>query len=725
MRVSPELDCRLCGRRGLVGGVVASGRLGFTRVYGRRVLARALVALVLVLVAIPAGARADGLGWGAPVLVDAGAPYEHSLFDLEAVSCPSAGLCVAIDPDAFVAWPNPGRGQPAWKSVSGPATACPSGASGRSCPLFLSGVSCASASLCAAASGNEAYCGSSPCGGLLTSTDPLDGDWDGGASSPINPLTAVSCTPTGMCVAVGDAGYISTVSPGSSPPGATNLSAVSCASSSLCVAIDDAGDVLSSTNPAGGASWASEKVDPGHRLTGISCPSASLCAAVDDAGRVLVSTNPGAPAAAWTPAPVDGVHSLLGIMCPSGSLCAAVDDAGDVVTSSNPTGGASTWTVAALGARSLTGVSCASASLCVVVSSVGDVFTSTEPSGGPAAWARSGIGQYNRLETITCPRVSFCVAGDDGGNLLSTHAPRNGASSWSADAVDAGHTVTRVLCPTASICLATDNVGAVFTTSSGSRGAAKWVATPFDPRPGGALDLTCTAGKPAGRPAQRRATACFAFDRARRVFLTKYRGGRASAWKRAGSTPRRVHDMSCPATNRCFGLDPRNQLIESKHPSGGARAWKRTQAPFSGSPPTSVAGDQWIGPVRLTCPSASLCLATDVAASNWSDVRVSTDPASRHPRWKTVETTNSELTSPSCSSPSLCWAVGQSGDVAVSTDPTRRRSWHDTRIDHGNALTAVSCPSPSLCLATDDVGNVIQGSRVGVGHHLRPRNGDT
>jgi hypothetical protein len=353
------------------------------------------------------------------------------------------------------------------------------------------------------------------------------------------------------------------------------------------------------------------------------------------------------------------------------------------------------------------------------------VFTSTDPTGGPAAWSRSGIAQYNRLETITCPRVSFCVAGDDGGNVLFTHAPRNGPSSWSARAVDPGHTVTRVLCPTVSTCLATDNVGAVFTSSGGSGGAAKWRATPFDPRMGGALDLTCTTGKPAGRSAQRRTIACFAFDRARRVFLSTLRGGGTSAWKRAGSTPRRVHDMSCPTTDLCFGLDPRNQLIWSKHPSGGARAWKRSRAPFASSLPTPDRSNEWVGPVGLACPSASLCLATDVAGYGSSGVRVTTNPASRHPRWKTVETTNSELTSPSCSSPSLCWAVGDSSDVAVSTGPTRRGSWHDTRIDRGNALTAVSCPSPSRCLATDDVGNVIQGSRVDAARHLRRRKRDT
>lgn len=718
MRLSLGIGGQPCDRQGAAVRLVAGGWLGLIRACGarRRVLLQPAVAAALTLLVIPTGAWGAGFRWGSPTLVDAGAPYEHSQFDLDAVSCPSAALCVAIDPGSFVAWQNPGGGQPAWTSTSEPSSPCPSGAGGTSCPLPLTDVSCASVSFCAAVNGNEAFCGSAPCGYVMTSTDPAEGAWTS-AALPDVPLSGVSCPSTALCVAVGGDVVVTSSSGWTATPmsSAGTLTAVSCASASLCVAINAVGDVLSSTNPAGGgSSWASESVDPGHQLTGISCPSTSLCVAVDDAGRALVSTNPGAPAGTWTPATVDGAHHLLRISCPSGSLCVALDDAGDVVTSSNPAGGASAWTSAALSARPLSGLSCASSSLCVVVSSRGDVLTSADPAGGAAAWSRSGIDQYNALHAIACPRVSFCVAGDDGGNVLFTHAPRQGPSSWSAGAIDPGHTVTRVLCPTVSLCLATDDAHAVFTSVGPSGGAASWVRTRFDPQPRGSLDLTCTAGKPGGRPvpSSRRAIPCLAFDHGRRVFVAAHPGGGTRAWRRAGSTPRRVHDMSCPSTNLCVGLDPKGRLIWSRHPASRAKSWKESRGPFGGAAPH---GEYWSGAVGLTCPSASLCVATDYTDIPTSHVRITTSPTSRNPRWRDIDLVGTQLSLPACSSPSLCVVLGKySGDSVVSTDPTRRGSWRHTLVDRSSVLTAVSCPSPSLCLATDGLGNVIRGARVGM-----------
>ncbi|MEA2632984.1 MAG: hypothetical protein QOE66_3203, partial [Chloroflexota bacterium] len=250
MRVSPGFGFRPCDRRGAVVRVVAGGRLGLTRVCGayRRVLSRAAVAAVLTLVVIPTGAWGAGFRWGSPALVDAGAPYEHSRFDLVAVSCPSAALCVAVDPGSFVAWPNPGGGQPAWMSTSEPSGPCPSGAAGPSCPLPLTAVSCASASFCAAVNGNDAFCGSAPCGYVITSTDPAEGAWTS-AALPDVPLSGVSCPSTALCVAVGGDDVVTSSSGWTATPISSTgeLTAVSCTSASLCVAINDAGDVLSST----------------------------------------------------------------------------------------------------------------------------------------------------------------------------------------------------------------------------------------------------------------------------------------------------------------------------------------------------------------------------------------------------------------------------------------------------------------------------------------------
>ena len=99
-------------------------------------------------------------------------------------------------------------------------------------------------------------------------------------------------------------------------------------------------------------SWSgATNVDGSHYLHAASCPSASMCVAVDGprdamdaAGDVVTSTNPSGGAAAWTVAHVDtGSNNIFGISCPSVSLCVAVDSAGNVLASANPTGGAVEW----------------------------------------------------------------------------------------------------------------------------------------------------------------------------------------------------------------------------------------------------------------------------------------------------------------------------------------------------------------------------------------------
>src|ERR1700693_3636342 len=86
----------------------------------------------------------------------------------------------------------------------------------------------------------------------------------------------------------------------------------------------------------------------GNNLEGVSCPTSGLCVAVDELGNVVTSSNPQGGAAAWTVTHVDFTKdaqsqatNLSAVSCPSGDLCVAVDFSGDVVTSTNPTGGAS------------------------------------------------------------------------------------------------------------------------------------------------------------------------------------------------------------------------------------------------------------------------------------------------------------------------------------------------------------------------------------------------
>jgi hypothetical protein len=95
----------------------------------------------------------------------------------------------------------------------------------------------------------------------------------------------------------------------------------------LWVAVDQSIDVLTSTNPTGGASaWtAATNVDPGNFLEHVSCASTSFCAIADGFGNLLTSTDPSGGAQTWTiinpPTYGEAMLGVGGISCPSASLC--------------------------------------------------------------------------------------------------------------------------------------------------------------------------------------------------------------------------------------------------------------------------------------------------------------------------------------------------------------------------------------------------------------------
>ena len=152
-------------------------------------------------------------------------------------------------------------------------------------------------------------------------------------------------------------------------------------------------------------------VDGSHTLTGVSCTTTptTLCVASDANGNVVTSTNPTGGAAAWTVADADSSNALYGISCPTAGLCVSVDSNGSVVTSSNPTGGASKWiSEDADPGNFFSSVSCSSATLCVAADDEGNVVTSTNPTGGPSAWKVApvdGSASVPELSGVSCTAV--------------------------------------------------------------------------------------------------------------------------------------------------------------------------------------------------------------------------------------------------------------------------------------------------------------------------------
>jgi hypothetical protein len=348
------------------------------------------LALSLACVAAAPAVAAPSLSWSGAAAVDSG----HKL---QAISCPTAELCVAVDS--------------AGRAVIGTRTGATTAYSWSwSTPFTIDGageptaVSCASTALCVAVDGS---------GNVIVGTDPTSagpGSWSKFAIA-----------------------------------GAGKLTSVSCASTALCVAVDDEGNVLSSTRPTTAGTW-SAPASIAKELTSVSCASTVLCVAVDGEGNALLSTEPSGGAAAWHPRAIDPGLGLVAVSCFAGDSCVAVDPTGKALASSNAAaatssgpGSGATWSSTAfdtLGAP--TAVSCASTGLCVAVDDTGYAFASDNPTVAPPSWAASGIDTPQPLAGVSCTAEGLCAALDTSGRVFTAEVPAPSATS--AAAVEVGHT---------------------------------------------------------------------------------------------------------------------------------------------------------------------------------------------------------------------------------------------------------------------------------------------
>ena len=347
------------------------------------------------------------------------------LSGVTAVSCPSVSWCVAVDSIGnALRSSNPVGGASAWRIEQ---------IDGRNAP---DGLACLPAG-CVAVDG---------AGNVLTSARPTDpSSWtvsavDDRAGQPGGP-GAVSCPSAAFCAAVdGDANVLAAANPltGSlwratrADPGHA-LASVSCPSSTLCVAADDAGNAAVSSNPADpSATWTVSHVDQDvtvngaqAALTDVSCPSVFLCVATDNAGNVLSTTDPAGGAATWTATAVDEGTALETVSCPSTSFCVAAGGA-TILVSTAPAAYNAPWTVGAIPGPpadpGIQRISCTGTLLCVGTDQNGDVLSTDDPGGGGSTWRTTNVESYG-IPVATCAQSAWCIAIDGVGNLLTGAQP--------------------------------------------------------------------------------------------------------------------------------------------------------------------------------------------------------------------------------------------------------------------------------------------------------------
>ena len=267
----------------------------------------------------------ETLSGGSWTAATASAPAADNEVDLQALSCPAAGSCVAAgyydDTSGSIHGMIDTLSAGAWTATTVPVSGLNPAAASQ---VVLHQVSCPVTGSCAATGGYVDTSGhrqgllASLAGGTWTvTTAPTSGLNPGPWTNPAPTFTSLSCPAAGSCVAVGSYlavpdkqdGLVATLANGTwsdttapvsglNPPAGTNaadivnLNAVSCPAAGSCVAVGVYQDTSNNRDgfaeTLSGGTWApasiplSGLVPAGllvNSFTGISCPSAGSCAA--------------------------------------------------------------------------------------------------------------------------------------------------------------------------------------------------------------------------------------------------------------------------------------------------------------------------------------------------------------------------------------------------------------------------------------------------------------
>ena len=326
---------------------------------------------------------------------------------------------------------------------------------------ILWGVSCPSGSMCVAVGTNSVIASTTdPSGdGSGWETVHPEGYVGSGGIIPGNALKGVSCPSTGLCVVAGPQGNIwasadptGDVSAWVAAPlglGATHMNAISCPSTSALRRRLPArqGDLVD--QPArrrGGLDdhRAGRAAQPAGNLLS----DAGLCVAVSYEGDILTSTDPTGGAAAWQVArqPAGG-RLFAGVLLP---LLRSLrnrqrrrDDHLDQPRRRCP------WkSVAGAAGLPVTGVSCPAISACAAVDNNSDAITSTDPTGGAAAWSFETVIPVTEAENgnafknrhLLPDRAALRRGGRPGGRSSPPATPlppnesRRAAAGWTSSA---------------------------------------------------------------------------------------------------------------------------------------------------------------------------------------------------------------------------------------------------------------------------------------------------
>jgi WD40-like Beta Propeller Repeat len=241
---------------------------------------------------------------------------------LQDVSCPSVSLCVAVGGSETYITSDPTGPANGWSAH--PVS---------SASVGLNAVSCPTDSLCVVGGGGDVF----------TSSDPADPtpSWTATQLPGLNSIRTVDCPTATFCAAGAEPNSGGAIVTSTNPVGGGEswtvktvndpITAVTCAGTSLCLVVDTVG-VLTSVDPSEASpSWTQTTLP--NTFTGASCPSANLCA-VASGPSVLTTAYPTGASSSWASTPVDA----LGCYPCLAETLAAVDDHGAQTLDTAPAG---------------------------------------------------------------------------------------------------------------------------------------------------------------------------------------------------------------------------------------------------------------------------------------------------------------------------------------------------------------------------------------------------
>lgn len=292
---------------------------------------------------------------------------------------------------------------------------------------------------------------------------------------------------------------------------------------------------------------------------------------------------------------------------------------------------------------------------------------------------------------LACPSDALCVAAAQNGAIFSNDAPGSSGASWTATRVGSSD-LTAVTCPTDAFCAAAGAEGMIFTTLSPQDSSPAWTSHRIDDST--VTTLACPT-----------TTLCVAGTSDGALWVSRTPTS-DKTWQQVFSDPSQEYEcyhyaqhgagcqpfivaVTCPTGSLCVATDDAGSLYESASP-GTAGSWTPL---VSGETPPSSAYD------AIACSARTECVATTPDGTT-----TAFDPTRRAPQLQTAAIAHNALGGLSCTASNDCFAFDDAGNLYSSSTPSEQSSWTLARSAN-TALTAVDCAASSTCYAVDSNGD--------------------